>query len=171
MLILNDEITVITITTCQLLTVHGQLLTVHGQLLTVHGQLLTGHGQITLTPLVWSGVTVILSRRYWASPPNICYRSRYQIWWKITITVTSQRQIHGGGKTLFMTNRWTDERKNRVTTSFLELLIAAKNHRGSLATTEHTAFFLAYVRCFTSHLILILLISSFFQSDKIWLDL
>ena len=28
--------------------------------------------------LVWAGVSVIHSRRYWACPPNIWYRSRYQ---------------------------------------------------------------------------------------------
>ena len=31
------------------------------------------------------------------------YWSRYQIWWKIMITITSQCQIHGGGKTLDLT--------------------------------------------------------------------
>ena len=35
--------------------------------------------------------------------------SRYQIWWNITITITSRYQTYGGGKTLVV----TEEKKKK----------------------------------------------------------
>ena len=48
--------------------------------------------------------------------------SRYQIWWKITITITSRYQIYGRGKTLSLTEdrQNTDRQRELLTMPVLE---------------------------------------------------